>query len=75
MIKNPTVLILGAGASYPYRFPLGEEMVTGILNKMTAEPETFYAGTRPGDLEDFKQKLRKADPTSIDAFLEGNDEE
>jgi len=31
MIVTPTVLILGAGASYPYHYPLGGELVRRII--------------------------------------------
>jgi hypothetical protein len=31
MILKPTVLILGAGASYPYSYPLGGELVKQIV--------------------------------------------
>ena len=32
MIRKPTVLILGAGASKPYRFPSGERLVRLIID-------------------------------------------
>lgn len=32
MITIPTVLILGAGASQPYGFPLGSNLVNNIAN-------------------------------------------
>ena len=37
MITTPTVLILGAGASMPFGFPSGEELVSCILKELEGE--------------------------------------
>ncbi|WP_131784061.1 hypothetical protein [Legionella gresilensis] len=37
MFKEQTLFILGAGASYPYGFPLGKELINCILQDMNDE--------------------------------------
>jgi hypothetical protein len=81
MIKEPTVLVLGAGASQPYGYPLGGELVdqacselldgTGLLSDSLA----FYERLKMLDftfdtVKLFATALRGARPYSIDAFLE-----
>ena len=84
MIRKPTVLILGAGASHPYGYPLGNGLVTGIvgLTRSGGPP----AGGHPGGLHpvllreppyrdqvgDFHERLRLSETSSIDDFLESN---
>jgi hypothetical protein len=36
MIRKPTVLMLGAGASQPCKFPLGSDLVDEICNEITS---------------------------------------
>lgn len=67
------VLVLGAGASAPYGFPTGKELVRKISSG-------FYEGfckllgenrsVNPSSYNQFEDKLRNADPDSIDRFLE-----
>ncbi len=72
MIDIPVVLVLGAGASYPYGFPLGQELVdeaiarSGGLKPILAEIDE----TLSMQLDEFLRELRAAHPDSIDAFLE-----
>ncbi len=76
MIRRRTVLILGAGASRPYNFPLGSQLVDQICEEILAgraglitRLENSYA-KQPGDAAEFARLLAGARPFSIDAFLE-----
>lgn len=79
MIIEPTVLVLGAGASMQFGFPSGAGLVDAILStrQMSGEShrifhkilETDYA---PGGLDNFLRALRMSARPSIDAFLEHN---
>lgn len=73
MITNNVVLVLGAGASVPYGFPLGTDLVKLAVDhsrdlkpllKEIAEPLAFK-------LDEFLEGLHRYHPTSIDAFMEG----
>jgi hypothetical protein len=79
MISEPTVFIIGAGASGEYGFPLGQALVKRILVHMAGTNTTIHramnlAGLDPRGLELFRDRLRGADAESIDTFLEGNEE-
>jgi len=41
MITKPTLLILGAGASAPYGFPVARTLKTRICNELTTNDETW----------------------------------
>lgn len=81
MITVPTVLILGAGASHPYGFPLGRDLVKSVLLGLRGQGTVLKrdlggaGGCRPGDLDDFGKHLLEAVPGSVDEFLENNREE
>ena len=72
MINDETVLILGAGASKPYGFPLGYELRDDVL-KIT-EGEFFkvedFKAIAWNDVQDFKYELKTSGHSSVDAFLE-----
>src|SRR5229473_2611714 len=68
MITTPTVFILGAGASMPYGFPSGAEMVRDICNAPESELDSF--GVSQTDYHEFATELRNSDQPSVDAFLE-----
>lgn len=74
MITVPTTLVLGAGASYPYGFPLGAE-----LRKYLCDPEFLswmpQFGFDVSELTVFQETFLKSEMRSIDAFLarRGND--
>lgn len=78
MIRRRTVLILGAGASQPYRFPIGSELVDQICSEILDAPGRTGLITRledqyvasAGDAARFAEALRGARTYSIDAFLE-----
>lgn len=79
MIRIPTVLVLGAGASQPYQFPLGSELVDLVGNE-----EALYASDPPEmkpefdavlrDWLPFQRAIRDAQPPSVDDFLEERQE-
>lgn len=79
MIKTPTVLVLGAGASMPYGFPSGRELMLGIAGGR-ASPWDLIShqlksyGFEAGHIRDFQQQLRDANLPSVDAFLENRPE-
>ncbi len=76
MIEKPTVLILGAGASKPYGFPSGEELMLEILEDIrpNSGSELFRTLLRfdfkPRDIDDFYTGLKHARKFSVDEFLE-----
>lgn len=78
MIKSETVLVLGAGASVPYRFPTGAELVRKILEHAEAPSSTCFQCLSRNEqvraieakLETLANELRVAQPDSIDEFLE-----
>ncbi len=80
MIKTPTVFILGAGASVPYGFPTGRQLVQRIIagldpeeklhNLLTPHPCAFKAE----DLVRFRSELRLSRRSSVDRFLEDRPE-
>ena len=75
MIQKKTVLVLGAGASQPYRFPTGSELVQRMREYAESPgPEYFRTLSVPvrGDtaLGELAEQLKIARPNSIDEFLE-----
>lgn len=76
MIMDPTVLILGAGASKPFGYPLGRELLLTIKKELSY-PEShplkkalIGLGINEKHIYDFRSELTYADPPSVDAFLE-----
>jgi len=79
MIQEKTVLILGAGASKPYDFPLGGELLDEVKGGISKESANLFRRLKelnhaPSFIENFYDNLVYADPLSIDAFLEHRDE-
>ncbi len=74
MIKQNTVLILGAGASNSYGFPLGR----GLRDLACKRPDNNIsdalerAGYCVDEVNDFISTLRHSGYTSVDWFLEDN---
>jgi hypothetical protein len=68
--------VLGAGASHPYRFPLGSELVDQLCSDITPDSSNHVLkrlsliGHNPGSVNPFVKALREARPFSVDAFLE-----
>jgi hypothetical protein len=72
MIQQPTVLILGAGASHPYGYPLGGELVRIIAQKTATGGELRAALSYDLTMTAFHTRLRESEVLSIDDFLESN---
>jgi hypothetical protein len=76
MITKPTVLILGAGASMPYGFPSGRDLLRIILNDLRPDSASNWFTTLKelGITEDcirtFRNDLYYSGSSSVDAFLE-----
>jgi hypothetical protein len=71
VILKPTVLILGAGASNPYGYPLGSQL-RDLIVELTApgnESISLFSGPHA---ELFSERLKKSDVASIDDFLASN---
>jgi hypothetical protein len=76
VITEPTVLILGAGASYPYGFPTAKQLKASICEAF-ANPDTT-ACRLLGDNSDFnrdaifgfREAFYRSGLPSVDAFLE-----
>jgi hypothetical protein len=79
MIEVPTVLILGAGASFPYGLPLGGELSQRIINDTAdrnGELRRFLtiAGAHDDLVEKFRIAFSRSATPSIDAFLARREE-
>ncbi|MDD5326272.1 MAG: hypothetical protein PHY02_00475 [Phycisphaerae bacterium] len=75
MIKVPTVLILGAGASIPYGFPSGKKLVEKICNMLEDDSNNIYRlflmlGFSERIVRNFRETLAHSGQSSVDAFLE-----
>jgi hypothetical protein len=75
MISKKTVIVLGAGASKPYGFPTGPELVYEICEKLRDSRGGTTrllrdAGAKAEEIERLKDGLRRAQLYSIDEFLE-----
>ena len=74
MIEVSTVLVLGAGASCPFGFPSGKELVRIIIEGLGPNHglSNFLSqcGFKKNFISRFRDALLGAEPLSIDAFLE-----
>lgn len=84
MIAKSTVLILGAGASYPYRFPLGSELKSRVWRALRAVSDGAYncaeraaiyepllaLGFKSDLIAELSLRLERSPRPSVDAFLE-----
>jgi hypothetical protein len=74
VFDSSTILILGAGASKPYGFPLGQELKNQII-RITKSPGPFRAqlmeaGFSEQDILEYNTDLVRSIHPTIDAFLE-----
>ncbi|MDB6157769.1 MAG: hypothetical protein JWO04_1475 [Gammaproteobacteria bacterium] len=70
LITVPTTLVLGAGASKPYGYPLGEELVAGIAqNKFELVNNLLQLNFEGDVIEEFRRSLIESGLGSIDAYL------
>lgn len=77
MIEKKSVLILGAGASKPYGFPLGSELrdaVIGQAKEIRRVKSELDLGFESSDYQSFSKNLSHSGYSSVDAFLEENTE-
>lgn len=77
MIDIPVVLVLGAGASYPYGFPLGRGLCDEALQPPKSNFKVALAGIDDAlamQLPEFQSELRSSRRTSVDVFLEARPE-
>ena len=79
MIKRPTTLILGAGASVPFGFPSGEKLRNDVLSRLNPGNVISYGETLQlfykldfGEdiLKAFTAALLRSGKLSVDSFLE-----
>ncbi len=73
MFEEPTVLIVGAGGSNPYSFPLGDGLIAGISDTLRdsgvfGECLSQLGFTRE-DKDRFRDVLKHSDMDTIDQFL------
>ncbi len=71
MIRKKTLLILGAGASYPYGFPLGAGLITRLLSYQARDifVNDGNYDYRSTQLHQFQTRLKLSRSSSIDYFL------
>jgi hypothetical protein len=80
MITLPTVLVLGAGASADYGFPLGRSLLLQICRSLDARKEVglkkslLDLGFGRNEIGPFAAELRFSMQPSVDAFLENRPE-
>jgi hypothetical protein len=79
MIKRRTTLVLGAGASEKYNFPLGSQLTREVIaflgNSDSHEVKTLQElGYSPQTMTQFSQALCLSGKSSVDAFLEHRDD-
>jgi hypothetical protein len=79
MIERQTVLVVGAGASIPFKFPSGRQLVTSVctgLRKDTAQLFQLLRTCRfdAAQIVAFRDALAKSGRTSVDRFLEFREE-
>jgi hypothetical protein len=74
MIRRPTVLILGAGASAEYSFPVGRslllEIVKGLRGATRLKLDMQGCGFADDLINQFSSELEASNQPSVDAFLE-----
>ena len=78
MIKKPTVLILGAGASSPFHYPLGVELRNEICGELYPQKRRYQTLINTGfahdEIKNFRDALYYSGKSSVDAFLEHRSE-
>ncbi|MCE5213820.1 MAG: hypothetical protein LLF83_03770 [Methanobacterium sp.] len=77
MIETPTTLILGAGASEPYGYPVGNGLRTDIISSLREMVKNNNGWVNELNyskdfVSDFAHRLAISDAPSIDTFLEKN---
>lgn len=75
MITEPTVFVLGAGASMPYGYPSGSELRDTICEYLSSNESSqfkylYELGCKAADIRKFRTALLYSGKPSVDAFLE-----
>ena len=76
MITKPTVLVLGSGASIPYGFPSGKDLLRSIHGELNPRNADFWSplfndcGIDTRHVEEFRSELYSSQLSSVDTFLE-----
>ncbi|MFB0515706.1 MAG: hypothetical protein ACETWG_03770 [Candidatus Neomarinimicrobiota bacterium] len=75
MISKSTVLVLGAGASKPYYFPVGRELFEQVVQGIRSSDgrlsrQLQVCGRGEEEIDSFCHELERAQQPSVDAFLE-----
>ena len=74
MIRKPTVLVLGAGASAEYGFPVGRSLLLHIVRELRASSRLHLdmqsCGFNDDLIKQFCSELGASNQPSVDAFLE-----
>jgi hypothetical protein len=74
MIQKKITLILGAGASAPFGFPTGYELLRRVINWTNIEPgqtnSNLFSEFDESQINEFREALEKSGKISVDSFLE-----
>ncbi len=75
MIRKPTVIIFGAGASSDFGFPFGDRLLRNIHQRLNPKledwiPKLIDCGVSSEEAEEFREALRLSQPASVDSFIE-----
>jgi len=74
MIERETVFVLGAGASKPYGFPVGRDLLKSVVKDLQEAESPMYkvinSIIKEKDIAEFCHNLHRSRLPSIDAFLE-----
>jgi len=74
MINVPTVLVLGAGSSKPYGYPIGSRLKNDIIAELQLSLDTDSGWINELDIDkelvkEFIKKFDRSPKSSIDSFL------
>lgn len=71
MFKAPTTIVLGAGASHSYGYPIGDDLISDLITLCSEklENDTDHQYLDFPSLARLQRSLLFYDPISIDAFL------
>jgi hypothetical protein len=74
MIEKQTTLILGAGASAPFGFPTGYELLRRVIAWADVNPgqtnPNLFSEFGKAEINEFREALEKSGKVSVDSFLE-----
>jgi hypothetical protein len=74
MIQTKITLILGAGASAPFGFPTGYELLRRVISWANIKPgqtnSNLFSEFDESQINEFREALEKSGKISVDSFLE-----